>query len=404
MATFKYTAKDANAKTVTGKIIADNQAAVIEELRKRKLVIISIKESKESTLSGMSFGGKRVKPDDIVIFSRQLSTMVDAGIPLLQGLDALQEQMSQPAFKTIIAAVRDDIEIGSSLSASMAKHPQVFDTLFVSMVKAGETGGALNVILDRVAGYMEKSLKLQRKVKSAMVYPSVVITMAFAITLALLIKVVPTFKAIFESLGGTLPGPTQLLINVSDALREKFLWVVGVVILSIIGFNLFRRTEFGRLLTDRLKLRLPVFGDLLRKVAVSRFCRTLSTLTQSGVPILSALDIVGKTCGNRVLEMAVTNVKNNVREGETIAAPLVKSGVFPPMVTRMIAVGEQTGEMEKMLGKVADFYDDQVDAAVSGLTSMIEPLIIGFLGIIVGGIVIALFLPIIKMSTMIGVK
>ncbi len=402
MPTFKYTAKDVNASTVNGKVIADNQAAVIEELRKRKLIIINVKEVRESSLMNMSFGGSSVNPDDIVIFARQLATMVDAGIPLLQGLDALQEQIPNQSFKNIIANVRDDIEVGSSLSAALAKHPKVFDTLFISMVKAGETGGALNEILDRIASYKEKTIKLQRKVKSAMVYPSVVISMAIVITIGLLVKVVPTFKSIFDSLGSELPGPTQVLINISDGLRHHFFMFIGVIVLIIIAFALFHRTEFGRIQIDKLKLRLPVFGELITKVSVSRFSRTLSTLTQSGVPILSALDIVGKTCGNKVLEMAVTNVKNNVREGENIAGPLIKSGVFPPMVTRMISVGEQTGEMEKMLGKVADFYDDQVDAAVAGLTSMIEPLIIGVLGVVVGGIVVALFLPIIKMTTMIG--
>ena len=403
MATFSYSAKDANANTVTGKIIAEDQTAVVEELRKRKLVIISIKEVKESSFSGMSFGGKKVKNEDVVLFARQLATMVDAGIPLLQGLEALHDQIDHPAFKSVILSVREDIEVGSSLSAAMVKHPQAFDTLFISMVKAGETGGALAAILDRVASYMEKSAKLRAKVKSAMTYPIVVIFMALAITMGLLIKVVPTFKAIFDSLGGTLPGPTQFLINVSDTLRTNFIWVIGGMIVVGVGITMFGKTDFGRLQLDRIKLRLPVFGILIRKVSISRFSRTLSTLTQSGVPILSALEIVGKTCGNRVLEMAVSNVRTNVREGENIATPLIKSGVFPAMVTRMISVGEQTGELEKMLGKIADFYDEQVDTAVSSLTSMIEPLIIGFLGIVVGGIVIALFLPIIKMSTMIGV-
>ena len=401
MVTFKYVAKDGSANTVNGKIIADSQAAVIEELRKRKLIIISVALIKESGFKNISFGGKRVRDDDLVAFARQLATMVDAGIPLLQGLESLQEQMTHPYFKSVITAVRDDIEVGSSLSNAFSKHSNVFDPLFINMVKAGETGGMLSAILDRVASYMEKTLKLQRKVKSAMVYPIVVICMAMIITLVLLIKVVPTFSAIFESLGGELPGPTKILIQVSNSLRTGFLWYVGAIILIGIFFNFYHRTESGRLNIDKLKLKMPIFGELIRKVSISRFSRTLATLTQSGVPILASLDIVGKTCGNRVLEIAVNNVKNNVREGENIATPLVKSGVFPAMVTRMIAVGEKTGEMEKMLSKVADFYDDQVDAAVTGLTSMIEPLIIGFLGIVVGGIVIALFLPIIKMTTLI---
>ncbi len=401
MATFKYVAKDANAHTVNGKIMADNQTAVIEELRKRKLVIISVTEIKESSFKMGSFGGKRVKPDDLVIFSRQLATMVEAGIPLLQGLDALQEQITHPYFKSVIAAIRDDIEVGNSLSAAFSKYPHIFDVLFISMVKVGESGGMLNVILDRVAQYMEKSIKLKRKIASALVYPQVVIGMALVITLFLLVKVVPTFSGIFESLGAELPAPTQFLINVSNVLRHGLLWVIGSIVLVVVAVSYYGKTEGGRLQLDRLKLKLPVFGDLIRKVSISRFSRTLATLTQSGVPILISLDIVSKTCGNKVLEIAVNNVKNNVREGENIAPPLIKSGVFPPMVTRMISVGEKTGEMEKMLVKIAEFYDDQVDTAVSGLTSMIEPLIIGFLGVVVGGIVVALFLPIIKMTTLI---
>jgi len=399
MPTFKYVAKDTNARTATGKVIADNQNAVIDELRKRNLIIISVAQVKESSFKDLSFGSKRIKPEDLVIFTRQLATLVDSGIPLLQGLDALQEQITHPQFRSVITAVRDDIETGSSLSAAFSKHPKVFDNLYVSMVKAGETGGILNQILERVSSYMEKALQLQRKVKSAMVYPTVVIIIAISITVGLLVKVVPTFTSIFETIDMELPLPTQILINVSDALRNSILWYIGGLIGLIIIFVLYRRTETGMLQIDRLKLKLPVFGDLIKKVSVSRFSRTLATLLQSGVPILASLDIVGKTCGNRVLEIAINNVKSNVREGENIATPLQKSGVFPPMVTKMIAVGEKTGELEKMLSKVAQFYDEQVDVAVASLTSMIEPLIIVFLGVVVGGIVIALFMPILKMTS-----
>ncbi|HOW35907.1 MAG TPA: type II secretion system F family protein [Candidatus Omnitrophota bacterium] len=399
MATFRYVAKDQNAKTLNGKIVAESQAAVVDELRKRKLIIISVAEVRESSFKGMSFGGKRVKEDDLVIFARQLSTLVDSGVPLLQGLDALEEQITHPYFKSVIGNVKDDIEVGSSLSGALAKHPNVFDVLFVNMVRAGEAGGMLSAILDRVASYKEKSLKLKRKVKAAMVYPIVVIFMAMAITLFLLVTVVPTFSAIFESLGTDLPLPTQILLAVSGGLRKWFLlYAVAGVALGF-GFVLYKQTDAGEVRIDKIKLKLPVVGELIRKVAVSRFSRTLATLTQSGVPILASLDIVGKTCGNRVLEIAVNNVKNNVREGESIAPTLAKSGVFPVMVTRMISVGEKTGEMEKMLSKIADFYDDQVDAAVAGLTSVIEPVIIGFLGVVVGGIVISLFMPILTIVT-----
>lgn len=320
----------------------------------------------------------------------------------MQSLDALQEQSGAGEFKKVLATIRNDIETGNSLSASFAKHPQIFDGLYINMVKAGESSGMLNIILERISAYLEKTVGLQRKVKAAMVYPIIVISMAVIITTILLVKVVPTFKGIFDMLGGDLPTPTKLLILVSDLIRKWLPYTLGV--LFFIGFLLGRyvRTEGGRLKFDQLKLKLPVVGDLFRKVSISRFSRTLSTLIQSGVPILGALEIVGKTSGNKVIEIAVNNVRDNVREGESIAQPLIKSGIFPPMVTRMISVGEQTGELEKMLGKIADFYDEEVDTTLSALTSMIEPLIIAFLGVVVGGIVVALFLPIIKITQLLG--
>ncbi len=399
MPTFKYVAKDQGARNVVGKISAENQAAVIEELRKRHLTIIDVKPVKVA--SKTVFVKKSVKPEDLVIFSRQLSTMVDAGIPILQALDALQEQITQSYFQSVVIAVRDDIQMGSSLSAAFAKHPKAFDTLFVNMVKVGETGGVLSAILDRISSYLEKTLKLKRKVKSALIYPTVVVFMAIIITIILLVKVVPTFASIYDSFNSELPAMTQMLIGASDMLKKNLLYLIGGIVL--LGFLLSRwyKTDRGREAIDKMSLRVPIFGELIRKVAISRFSRTLATLLQTGVPILESLDIVGKTSGNRVVENVVISVKNNVREGESIATPLVKSGVFPPMVTRMISIGEKSGQLEKMLGKIADFYDDQVDAAVAGLTSIIEPLIIGFLGIVVGFIVIALFLPIISITQII---
>lgn len=398
MPTFKYSAKNAEARTINGKMVAESQAKVIEELRNRKLTIIAIIEVKESGFGKVSIGKKKVKQEDLVIFSRQLATMIEAGIPILQALEALFEQMTHPGFKSVIANVRDDIQLGGSLSASFSKHPQVFDTLFVNMVRVGETGGVLSAILDRIAGYMEKTLSLKRKVQSAMIYPAVVVTMAGMITVLLLVKVVPTFAQIYSSFGKDLPGMTQALINISYAVQHQLLfYVAGFVVLFVI-LSQWYKTERGALAIDSAKLKLPIFGDLLRKVAISRFSRTLATLVQSGVPILESLDIVGRSIGNKLLEVVVTDVKNNVREGESIAGPLIKSNVFPPMVTRMIEVGEKSGQLEKMLTKIAEFYDDQVDTAVSGLTSIIEPLIIGFLGIVVGFIVIALFLPILQIT------
>lgn len=398
MPTFKYTAKDQDSRPVSGKIVADNKALVLDELRKRKLIVISITEAKESSFTKISFSSKKVNADDIVIFSRQLATMVDAGIPILQGMEALQEQTTHPYFKSVITTIRDDIQLGTSLYAAFAKHPKVFDPLFINMVKVGETGGVLSAVLDRVAGYMEKTQALIRKVKSALIYPIVVVSMAIIITIVLLVKVVPTFSGIYASFDQELPAMTQLLIKISEILRTQLLWYIGLMIILAIVFARVNKTEKGGLAIDRMKLKIPIFGPLLRKVAVSRFSRTLATLTQSGVPILESLDIVGKTSGNRLLERVVDNVKNSVREGESISGPLTKSGVFPPMVTRMIAIGEKSGQLEKMLTKISDFYDDQVDAAVAGLTSIIEPVIIGFLGIVVGFIVIALFLPILNIT------
>jgi type IV pilus assembly protein PilC len=400
MATFRYIAKNADSRTIAGKIVAENRNLVIDELRKRQLTPVSLEEIKESAVfsSKSTFKGKKVKPEEIVIFARQLATMVDAGIPIVQGLAALRDQVVHVGFKKVLATVEMDIQHGSSLSAGFAKHPLIFDPLFVNMVKVGETGGVLSKVLDRVAAYKEKTLRLQRKVKSALIYPAVVVSMAIIITVVLLVKVVPTFANIYDSLGSELPAMTQVLIAVSNILKKQLLLVIGVFVL--IGFlaRQWYRTEKGALAIDGAILKLPIFGELIRKVAISRFSRTLATLIQSGVPILESLDIVQKTIGNRVLEVVIGNVKTSVREGESIAPPLEKSGVFPPMVTRMIAIGEKSGEMEKMLLKISEFYDDQVDAAVEGLTSIIEPLIIGFLGIVIGFIVIALFLPIINIT------
>lgn len=401
MATFKYVAKNKESRSITGKISADSKEAVIEELRKRSLTIISITSVKDAGLKKVAFRSKKVKGEEIVIFSRQLATMVDAGIPIIQGLDALSEQVTHPLFKKVLGTVREDIEHGTSLSVSFAKHPQVFDSLFINMVKVGETGGALSAVLDRVATYLEKTLRLKRKVKSALIYPTVVICMAIAITIVLLVKVVPTFSEIYDSFNQDLPAMTQLLVTISEVLRSQLLWYVAGITAAGFGLRQWHRFERGALFIDGLILKMPILGDLFRKVAISRFSRTLATLLQSGVPILESLDIVEKTIGNRVLEVVVNDVKGNVREGESLAGPLIKSGVFPPMVTRMITVGEKSGKMETMLLKISEFYDDQVDAAVEGLTSIIEPIIIGVLGIVIGFIVVALFMPIINITQLI---
>lgn len=404
MALYKYVAKNAGGQTVTGVLDAPDRSALIGKLREKDLVIVSIAETKEAVRqqAAAAFSRRSVNIDDMVIFSRQLATMVEAGIPLVGALDILGEQMENKTFSEIVLKVRDNVETGSSLSEAFSRHPRVFSTLFVNMVKAGESSGMLDEILDRVATYLEKTSALQKKVKSALIYPAVITVMAIVITIILLVKVIPVFKDIFSGFGAALPKPTQVLINVSDFLRKYFFFGIALVVMMVFLFIRYINTEKGRLRFDTIMLHMPIFGLLLRKVAVSKFTRTLSTLVKSGVPILSSLEIVGKTSGNKLIEIAVGNIRSSIREGENIAEPLAKSKVFPPMVVRMVSVGEQTGELEKMLSKIADFYDAQVDAAVSGLTSMIEPLIIAFLGIVIGTIVICMFLPIFKISTIIN--
>jgi type IV pilus assembly protein PilC len=392
MGTFSYTAKDKSGKTVIGVLDAPTEVDVAEILHKQSLIVLSVEVAKKQA----------GKLDDIVIFSRQLATMIDSGIPLVQALAILAEQIEAPGLKRVVSIVQRDIEGGTSFCDALGKHPQVFSGLFINMARAGETSGMLADVLDRLATYLEKSASLNRKVQSSLVYPVAVIIIAGLITAVLLLTVVPTFKGIFISLGGTLPLPTLILIGISDILRKWFLLVLVVLIASIIVFKKYISTVKGRYNFDNLKLHLPVFGDLFRKLAVARFSRTFSTLTKSGVAVLNALDIVAVTSGNKVIEETVMASRAAVREGEPIHQHLSKTKIFPPMVCRMIAVGEQTGQLEKMLSKIADFYDEQVDTAVAGMTSLIEPMVIVFLGVIVGGIVIALFMPIFKITEIIN--
>ncbi|MBF0571000.1 MAG: type II secretion system F family protein [Candidatus Omnitrophica bacterium] len=402
MPTYKYTARDQEGKNVVGRISAENESAIVAELRKRNLMILSVAEEKESAFKknvSKPRGGKRIKPEDLVIFTRQFATMVDAGIPILQSLEALSEQTANPTFKAALVTIREDIQTGGSLSGSFAKHPKIFDQLYVNMIRVGESGGILTTILERVAIYLEKSERLRQKVKGAMIYPAVVVSMAMLITVGLLVKVVPTFSQIYASLGQKLPVMTQMLIDFSNLLQHDLPFLIAGGFVAVFLFNKYKKTPAGHIQVDTMLLKMPVFGDLICKVSVSRFCRTFATLSQSGVPILESLDIVGKTCGNRVIEILVDEIKVSVKEGNSIAEPLSKSSIFPLMVTRMISVGEKSGQLEKMLSKVAEFYDEQVDTAVEGLTKLIEPLIIGFLGIVVGFIVVALFMPILSMTS-----
>ncbi len=401
MSLFKYTAKDQGGRNVTATLEADNEHAVVATLRKRGLVVLDVSEE-VSSAAAIKKGKRKVKGADLVVFNRQLATMVDAGLPLIQALTTLADQADNPSLKFVLEDVVASIEQGANFSEAISAHPRVFSSLFINMVRAGEVSGTLAEILDRIAAYMEATLALKRKVKSAMIYPIIVSSMAVIITSVLLLKVIPVFGGIYDSFGAALPLPTQMLLNLSDFLRAYFPFAVGTGIVGIFMLRKYIKTEAGAMRFDKFKFNLPVFGPIFRKVAVSRFTRTLSVLVKSGVPILSALDIVSKTSGNKLVERAVDSAMEEIKKGENIAGPLAASEVFPPMVTKMISVGEESGKLEVMLSKISDFYDSQVDAAVAGLTSMIEPLLIAFLGIVIGGIVICMFLPIFKLSQVVS--
>lgn len=409
MPLYEYLLKDRAGKDHQGTREVESQEALVTQLRAEGFLIISIRQVVETTVFGVRKGGAnttkklvgkggKVKLDDLVIFSRQMATLVGAGIPLIQTLEILTGQVEREKFRAALRKIHSEVQSGAALSDSMLKYPQVFPSLFVQMVRAGEKSGSLEEILDRVASYLEKSSVLQKKVKSAMTYPAVVSIMAFLITFGMLAFVIPKFATIFDGLGAKLPAPTLFLINLSNFLAQTWWIILPAIFLAILGVKQLLKVPSFRLKWDAAVLRLPVFGPLLMKVAVSKFSRTLATLVRSGVSILPALDIVSKTAGNMRVEQMVTVVMVSVKKGESISGPLEKQGVFPPMVVRMILIGEETGELEAMLVKVADFYDAQVDAAVDGLTSLIEPLIIAFLGIVIGGIVISLFLPILTLT------
>lgn len=406
MPQFKYTVRNTAGKTIQGTMEAAVQRNVIDKLRGDRLTIMAINEVKDADKSESLF--KRLNPfkgsvpsKDLVIFSRQMATLVSAGVPIVQGLSILSDQIANPLFKKIMTAIRSDIESGISIADAMKKHPRAFSELYVSMIRAGETGGVLDAILERLSSYLEAAEELKGKVKAAMVYPAVISFVAIAVTVFLLVAVIPTFKTVFASFGGQLPFPTRILLAVSDFLKREFLFLLLIPIGSVIGIQRFYKTETGRAWIDNRLIRLPVFGDLLKKVAVAKFTRTLGTLIKSGVPILQALDTVAKTSGNKIVENAIVSAKESIREGEKIADPLRQSGIFPPMVIQMISVGEETGNLETMLTKIADFYDQEVDTAVKAMTSLIEPIIICVMGLVIGSIVICMFLPIFQMSSLI---
>ncbi len=400
MPSYEWKGRDRNGNAQSGVLLADSKEAVIAALRRQQIVVTTVKEKgKEIALPRLGGG---ISSKDIAVFTRQFSVMIDAGLPLVQCLDILGQQQENKAFQKVILQVRQDVEAGSSLAEAMRKHPQAFDDLYVNMVAAGEAGGILDTILQRLAVYIEKAVKLKTQVRSAMIYPISVITIAILVVYVILWKVIPVFASLFQGLGADLPFLTLAVVAMSNFIGRFWWLIIIVVVVAIFALRQYYQTETGRKTIDGLLLKAPVLGIILRKIAVARFCRTLGTLLSSGVAILESLDITARTAGNAIIEEAIMSVRKAVEEGKTIAEPLARTEQFPPMVCQMISVGEQTGAMDTMLSKIADFYEDEVDAAVDGMMKLIEPLMIFFLGIVIGTIVVAMYLPMFTLISKIG--
>ena len=402
MITFSYQARDGSGRIVSGIQDALNEDNAVTSLMSRGLMVLSL-QKKAMAKSGKRVGS--VKETDIVLFTRQLATMIEAGISLVQALTALYDQCDpkrQRNLRHIISDVTTRVQGGESFHESLQKHPRIFNRLFVSMVKAGEAGGLLAEILDRLAGFLEASARLRKKVKSAMTYPVIVVCIAFLITTFLIVRVVPIFGEIFKDFGAKLPAPTQFLIDLSDFVRGNWYFLILGIGGTIFGVRAFLRSKRGKQLSDRWRLKLPVFGPLVHKICMSRFSRTFAQLIRSGVPILEVLDIVGGSAGNHVIETSIRSVSEDVEKGDNLSIALSKKAIFPPMLLRMVSAGEATGKIDSMLEKMADFWDEEIEAMLDALTSLIEPLLIVFLGVIVGGIVIAMFLPIFKLNEVVS--
>jgi type IV pilus assembly protein PilC len=383
-----------------GALVADSKEIALAQLRRQNIVVTGIRErGKEISLSKM---GRKVPPKILAVFTRQFSVMIDAGLPLVQCLEILALQQEHKNFQKILLQVRQDVEAGSTLADAMRRHPKAFDNLYVNMIAAGEAGGILDTILQRLSVYIEKAVKLRSQVRSAMIYPVAVIFIAAIVVAVILLKVIPTFAALFTSLGAELPLPTRVVIYASNFLARYFIFVVIAIAAMAYAVRRYYRTYRGRRVIDGLLLKAPILGTILRKISVARFCRTLATLTSSGVPILESLDITARTAGNAIVEDAILETRKSVEGGKTIVEPLKESNVFPNMVVQMIGVGEQTGALDAMLNKIADFYEDEVDVAVQGLVKLMEPVMIFILGVIIGGIVIAMYLPMFTLINKIG--
>ena len=385
-----------------GEIEATDENAVRGLLRRQGFKSIEVRKKPKDLLEYLPFLKGKIKQKNVVVFCRIFSTMINAGLPLIQCLDLLAQQEQNKAFSTIIRSIKEDIEGGTSLTNALKKYPKIFDDLFVNLIAAGEAGGILDVILERLSSYMEKAMKLKSRVKGAMTYPVAVLVISMAVVALLLLKVIPVFQKMFEGMGGKLPGLTQALITASEFTQKYFLFIVVILVIIYIAFTRFYKTEKGRWIVDSLVLKAPIFGDLMKKVAVAKFSRTLSTMMSSGVPMLEGLAIVSKTSGNVVVENALLKTRQSISEGRSIAEPLAETGIFPPMVVQMISVGEATGALDSMLSKIAAFYDDEIDVAVDSMTALLEPVMMVFLGGIVGGMIIAMYLPIFKLASVIG--
>jgi len=394
MATFAYSGRTRQGRTVTGERIAETMDGAVAALRREQILVTQISPLKEAAAKAAKPSGKSVSAKNLAVFTRQFSVMIDAGLPLVQCLEILGTQEEDKNFASVILATRTDVESGASLADAMKKHPKAFDPLFTNMIAAGEAGGILDTILKRLATYIEKAVKLRGQVKSAMIYPIAVIVIAVVVVGVILWKVIPTFANLFAGLGAELPLPTRIVIAASNGLVRFMPFVLVGIGAAVFGFRAYYNSTNGRRVIDAITLKLPVLGQLMRKIAVARFCRTLSTLLASGVSILEALDITARTAGNAIIEEAIMTTRKSIERGETIAAPLKETNVFPSMVVQMISVGEATGALDTMLGKIAEFYEEEVDTAVAGLLTLLEPIMIFFLGVVVGGIVIAMYMPI----------
>lgn len=401
MPIYVWKGKNIHGEKRKGQLEAIDEAGARAHLKRLRIEDAVIKPKPKDLFENVAIFKPKVTGKDVVIFTRQLSTMIDAGLPLVQCLQILARQQSNATFKTVLLAIQNDVETGTTLADSMRKHPKIFDNLYSNMIEAGELGGILDTILSRLATFKEKAMALQKRIKGAMTYPGICLAISLLILAVILIFVVPVFDKMFADFGSALPAPTQLVVNLSRGFKSYILYVIPAVMLVIWVFKKYYNTEKGRFQVDNMILWSPVVGTLIRKVAVSKFTRTLSTMLQSGVPILDALGVVARTAGNKVIERAVLRVSASIAEGRPIAEPLEESGVFPPMVVQMINVGESVGALDTMLEKVADFYDEEVDQAVDNLTAMIEPFMMVFLGGMIGGLVVAMYLPIFKIASVV---